>query len=486
MIRTLVPILLSAVSLASTISSATIQAYLKDHLSSSSEVFVTGESAFTTELTERWNAYDAPTYVVGVKPATAEDVSIIIKYASENEVAFMGTGGGHGYTTTTSALENGINVDLSAFDSISIDASASTMTIGGAVTFGDILDPVHAAGKEIQTGSCSCVGMVGATLGGGIGPYQGLHGLIIDALESVTIVTGTGEILNSSATENSDLFWGIRGAGQNFGIITSATYKLHNQTNGGQAFNGDFLFPIGENGTIFQIIKDYAENQPDASALTSSIQYSSTYNSVVIMVNVIYVGPEEKGRQVIEPFLNATALESNVTTIPWNRLIHENRFGVDAVGCIAGSNQAAYGLNLYRYDVSTYQSALEEYINFYATTNLTTSYMVTEFFPTRVTLQTVDNMTAYPYRNTLGYIFFSFSGFTTDSQISVIAEFAEQRRTAFAELNGDKGLEVYVNYAHGDEGRDAWYSTQKLSRLQNIKSAWDPNNLFRFTNSFVS
>lgn len=122
--------------------------------------------------------------------------------------------------------------------------------------------------------------MVGATLGGGIGPYQGLHGLIIDALESVTIVAGTGEILNASATENSDLFWGIRGAGQNFGIITSATYKLHNQTNGGQAFNGDFLFPIGENGTIFQIIKDYAENQPDASALTSAIQYSSAYNSV--------------------------------------------------------------------------------------------------------------------------------------------------------------------------------------------------------------
>lgn len=121
------------------------------------------------------------------------------------------------------------------------------------------------------------------------------------------------------------------------------------------------------------------------------------------MVNVVYAGPEEKGRQVIKPFLSANALESNVTMIPWNRLIRESRFGVDALGCIAGFNQAAYGLNLYQYDVSTYQSALEEYINFYATTNLTTSYMVTEIFPTRVTLQTADSMTAYPYRNTLAY-----------------------------------------------------------------------------------
>lgn len=63
----------------------------------------------------------------------------------------MGTGGGHGYTTTTSALKNGINIDLGAFDRVSIDKAASTMTIGGAVTFGDVLDPVFAAGKEIRT-----------------------------------------------------------------------------------------------------------------------------------------------------------------------------------------------------------------------------------------------------------------------------------------------------------------------------------------------
>lgn len=122
--------------------------------------------------------------------------------------------------------------------------------------------------------------MVGATLGGGIGPYQGLHGLIIDALDSVTIVTGTGEIVNASATENTDLFWGLRGAGQNFGIITSATYTLHDQTNGGTALNADFLFAASENATIFQIIKDFAGNQPDALALMSVIQYSTTYNTV--------------------------------------------------------------------------------------------------------------------------------------------------------------------------------------------------------------
>ena len=122
--------------------------------------------------------------------------------------------------------------------------------------------------------------MVGATIGGGIGVYQGLHGLIIDALESVTIVTGKGDIVNASLSENSDLFWGIRGAGHNCGLITSATYKLHNQTNRGRALNGDFLFPVSENATIFNILKSFAGNQPDALALTSAIQYSPALKTV--------------------------------------------------------------------------------------------------------------------------------------------------------------------------------------------------------------
>lgn len=122
--------------------------------------------------------------------------------------------------------------------------------------------------------------MVGATLGGGIGVYQGLHGMIIDALQSVTLVTGKGNIVNASASENSDLFWGIRGAGQNYGIITSATYKLSDQTNGGQALNGDFLFPVSANATIFKILKSFAGKQPDALSLTTAIQYSPTLNTV--------------------------------------------------------------------------------------------------------------------------------------------------------------------------------------------------------------
>ena len=108
-----------------------------------------------------------------------------------------------------------------------------------------------------ETGNAPCVNMIGATIGAGVGPLQGLHGLIIDALRSVLLVTPAGDIVNASSTENSDLFWAIRGAGANFGIITAATYEVHEATNGGQLINADFVFNPASNVSLWQLLKSW-------------------------------------------------------------------------------------------------------------------------------------------------------------------------------------------------------------------------------------
>ena len=81
-----------------------------------------------------------------------------------------------------------------------------------------------------EVGADSCVGVLGATLGGGVGPYGGLHGLQIDALCSVRMVMGTGSLIHVSVTSHPDLWWGMRGAGFNFCIVTSATYQVYDFT----------------------------------------------------------------------------------------------------------------------------------------------------------------------------------------------------------------------------------------------------------------
>ena len=122
--------------------------------------------------------------------------------------------------------------------------------------------------------------MVGATLGAGVGRYQGLHGLIIDALLSVRIVTAAGDLITASSTENSDLFWAIRGAGANYGIITHATYKIADLTNRGQVLNADMRFPASKNESYWNLLKSFESSLPAPASLFTLYNYDPAYGGV--------------------------------------------------------------------------------------------------------------------------------------------------------------------------------------------------------------
>ena len=106
----------------------------------------------------------------------------------------------------------------------------------------------------------------------------GEYGLLIDSLLSVEMVTGSGKILTASATENADLFWGMRGAGVNFGIVTSATYRVYDTLNNGMVYNADLVFDPEKNETIFKILQTYQGTQDDKLAISIA---SSVRNNVV-------------------------------------------------------------------------------------------------------------------------------------------------------------------------------------------------------------
>ena len=103
---------------------------------------------------------------------------------------------------------------------------------------------------------------------------------MLDALVSVTLVTANGSLINVSGTENSDLFWGIRGAGFNFGIVTEATYKVYDTTYHGEVLEGDLLFPASANRSIFEIIASYDETLPDKLSLMAVLSYNATTDQV--------------------------------------------------------------------------------------------------------------------------------------------------------------------------------------------------------------
>lgn len=124
--------------------------------------------------------------------------------------------------------------------------------------------------------------MLGVTMGGGVGTLQGLHGMVLDSLESVRLVTATGDLIDVSSTQNPDLFWAIRGAGANFGIVTEATYKTYNATNDGKVVNADYVFPASTNRTLWEFLQTFDDDNllPPELSLTLSTFYNRTANAV--------------------------------------------------------------------------------------------------------------------------------------------------------------------------------------------------------------
>jgi len=160
------------------------------------------------------------------------------------------------------------------------------MTVGGSVHFANRTGPLYDAGKEwrrqltTNTPSCSCADIAGATLGGGVGPHGGLHGLQIDALQSVRMVTGTGTLLDVSATSHPDLWWGMRGAGFNFGIVISATYRIYDFTNDGPAVNADFRFHASQNASLYEFARPFTGRLPHAFSIDIAIAYNEAFGGV--------------------------------------------------------------------------------------------------------------------------------------------------------------------------------------------------------------
>ena len=109
---------------------------------------------------------------------------------------------------------------------------------------------------------------------------HGYRGLMLDALKSIRVVLADGRIIEASRTEHADLFWAFRGAGSNFGIVTSATYGIYNATNNQQAMNADFVFPASANMTFWQIMQSFDNSLPSRLALTAVAFYDRVNDQV--------------------------------------------------------------------------------------------------------------------------------------------------------------------------------------------------------------
>ncbi|KFA60106.1 hypothetical protein S40285_09442 [Stachybotrys chlorohalonatus IBT 40285] len=433
-------------------------------------------------VTERWSIFSQPTYVAAISPINEDDVVRAVRFARANNIEFLATGGRHGYVPGFGRLQRGLAIDLSNLNSVYINETAETMTIGGGVRARDVTGPVSAAGFELPLGGCSCPGFVGVTIGGGITNWLGIHGLIIDVLQSVRLVTADGRIVIASETENAELFWGIRGAGSNFGIIVEATYRLSRPTNNNEILIVDTAFPAYMNVSYYNALAELLA-RPDARLTTNSlVNYNPEYNMTMIMGNFHWLGPHDEGMALLAPLLDLQPVLLETHTVPWNEFHHATLYGRDAQNCIPGTIRLPYGAMTRNVSVPTLLRSFERISRMFNEFPGTRgSALVYHSYAPEAAQSFPDESTAYAWRDAQQYMYVLLNWTPGDCATESGANAAAYAiRADFAETSGYDGLASYTNFAHGDETIEEIYGVRKLPQLAAIKATWDPDNVFKF------
>ncbi len=207
-----------------------------------------------------WNAMIDRHPAAVIRAAGAADVKHAVRLASENGLLLAVRGGGHNVAGNGSC-DGGLLLDVTPMKSVRIDPAARTARVEPGVTLGEFDKEAQAFGLATPLGINSTTGVAGLTLGGGFGWLSRKHGLTIDNLLAVDVVTAEGELLHASERENPDLFWAVRGGGGNFGVVTSFEYRLHPV--GPEVLAGLIFHPIANARELLGEYRRLAAQAPD-------------------------------------------------------------------------------------------------------------------------------------------------------------------------------------------------------------------------------
>ncbi|HWM64421.1 MAG TPA: FAD-binding oxidoreductase [Solirubrobacterales bacterium] len=236
----------------------------------------------------------------------ASDVSAAVAFARRTGLPLAVRGGGHSFPGL-SVCDAGIVIDLGLMKGIRVDPEARTASAEAGVLLGELDRETQASGLAVPAGIVTHTGLAGLTLGGGIGWLQRKYGLTIDQLLSVDLITADGELLKASETENSDLFWGIRGGGGNFGVITRFEFRLNPL--GPNVVAGPVFWPIEESPNVLRFYRDWIADAPD-DLMTIVIHRKAPplpfiptelHGKPVVAVVCCHAGSVEAGEETVAP-----------------------------------------------------------------------------------------------------------------------------------------------------------------------------------------
>jgi FAD/FMN-containing dehydrogenase len=403
-----------------------------------------------------------------VRCAGTADVIQGVNFAQTHTLMLSVHGGGHS-VAGTAVSDGGLMLDLSPMKGIRVDPARRTAEAQGGLTLGEFDHETQAFGLATTLGVVSMTGIAGLTLGGGLGWLNGKHGLACDNLLSADVVTADGRLLTASEEENEDLFWGIRGGGGNFGVVTSFRYRLHPV---GTVLGGGLRYSAAEARDVLRFYHEFASTCPDELSTVASLGIAPD-GSPVVSISICYCGPIETGEQVLRPLRTlGSPLEDSIQPMAYRTL--------------QSAPDAGFPFGRQHYWKSSFlkhlsDEAIEVLVRFVAEMPSPT---------TGVGLQQMHGAasrvdpaaTAFPHRDE-HYDLIILSQWTDPSDS---AKNIEWTRAFFDAMQPFFERGVYVNNL-GEEGEDrvqAAYGAN-YNLLLALKNKYDPTNIFRLNQNIT-
>jgi FAD/FMN-containing dehydrogenase len=428
------------------------------------------------EARRLWNAVHDRRPAVVVRPRSTDEVTAAIRFAREHDLELAVRSGGHS-AAGHSSCDGGLVVDLSRMRGVAVDPETRTARANGGALLGELDVAAQAHGLVCPIGVIGHTGVAGLTLGGGIGRLQRQFGLTIDNLRAVELVTADGRLVRASATEEPDLFWGMRGAGWNFGIATAFEFDL--QPFGPDLHRGLLTYPATAAREVWEVFRDYAADAPDAVSLIYGIappeaagdDAGSASRDPIVLVSFNHSGRAD----AVEP--DTAGLRRGPEPLSVTEGSQPYLEVQTAHDLVLGWGRRSFIKGLYSNELRP--EALDELVEHVASGPAEGSFGVTA--QGGAIARVDEDATAFAGRTAR----FDLSADATwDDPAEDEANRGWVRRAmAIVEPDAIEGRYANENADVGPAETRVIYGEAKVARLAGLKRTWDPDNVFRLNHN---
>lgn len=234
-----------------------------------------------------------------VQPTGPADIQSAVQFAADNDLLVAVKCGGHSFSGK-STCNGGLLIDLSSYRNVQVDAKQRLAYVTGGSLLGAIDHETMARGLVTTAGTVSHTGVGGLATGGGFGRVGRRFGLALDNIKAVDVVTADGRILHASADENSDLYWGVRGGGGNFGVVTNFAFQLHPMQR--QVIAGKMIYPLDKARQLLETYAEHSMRVPDSLYLDCGVSYPPGGGPGFALLDVCFSGAPGDYERLMKPF----------------------------------------------------------------------------------------------------------------------------------------------------------------------------------------